>query len=223
VVVASGSVQHVVSLTFDNGPTPGVTERVLDVLAAHDVGATFFVIGSKLTDAAARRAVQRALAEGHRVGGHTWSHAVPFGEAPDHVVDADLDRTAAALAEVGGDPLLFRPYGAGGVLDDRLMSRHGAVRLRGGGYTCVLWNSVPGDWVDADGWLERALDDVRAHEWTVIALHDLPIGAAGRLDEFLAHLHGLGVRFSQDSPDDCTPIRAGQPTGSYALLRVGDP
>jgi peptidoglycan-N-acetylglucosamine deacetylase len=216
-------VQPVVSLTFDNGPTPGVTERVLDMLSIRHVTATFFVVGTELADPAGRQASQRAVAEGHRVGGHTWSHTIPFGQADDETVDSELTRTGDAVASVGGDPLLFRPYAVGGVTDARLMSRHGADRLRTGGYTCVLWNSVPGDWLDADGWLDRAVDDVTSQPWTVVVLHDLPVGAADHLVEYLDRLDALGVRFSLDTPDECTPIRAGAPTSSFAVLGVGDP
>ena len=213
--------QPIVSLTFDNGPTAIITERVLDILGAHDVAATFFVVGGKLSDLDGRRASVRAVAEGHRLGGHTWSHSIPFGQAADEVVDAELARTSEAVAAVGGDPLLFRPYGVGGVTDERLMSRYGADRLCAGGYTCVLWNSVPGDWRDARGWLDRAIDDVTSQPWTVVALHDLPVGAADRLDEFLDRLDALGVQFGQDTPDECTPIRDGVPTSSFAVLGVG--
>jgi peptidoglycan/xylan/chitin deacetylase (PgdA/CDA1 family) len=216
-------VQPVVSLTFDNGPTARVTERVLDILSIRHVPATFFVVGSNLTNADGRRASERAVAEGHRLGGHTWSHEVPFGQADDATVDAELARTSEAVADVGGDPLLFRPFGVGGVTDERLMSKYGADRLRAGGYTCVLWNSVPGDWHDTDGWPRQALDDITSQPWTVVVLHDLPVGAADHLDEFLERLDALGVQFSQDSPDECTPIRAGAPTSSFAVLGVGEP
>jgi peptidoglycan/xylan/chitin deacetylase (PgdA/CDA1 family) len=216
------AVQPVVSLTFDNGPTANITERVLDILKAHDITATFFVVGSKLAGDA-RPASVRAVGEGHRLGCHTWSHTIPFGQADDQIVDSELSRTSEAVAAVGGDPLLFRPYGVGGATDERLMSRYGADRLRAGGYTCVLWNSVPGDWHDADGWLDRAVDDVTSQPWTVVALHDLPVGAADRLDEFVDRLEAFSVQFSQDTPDECTPIRAGAPTSSFAILGVGDP
>ena len=214
--------QPVVSLTFDNGPTAGVTERVLDILKTRDIPATFFVVGSNLADPDARRASERAVADGHRLGGHTWSHTIPFGRADDATVDSELARTSEAVGALGGDPLLFRPYALGGATDERLMSRHGADRLRAGGYTCVLWNSLPGDWHDPDGWLGRAVDDVMAQPWTVVVLHDLPVGAADRLDAFLDRLDALDVEFSQDSPDECTPIRAGSPTASFAVLGVGD-
>jgi peptidoglycan/xylan/chitin deacetylase (PgdA/CDA1 family) len=216
-------VQPVVSLTFDNGPTAGVTERVLDILRARAVPATFFVVGSNLVDPEGRRAAERAVADGHRLGGHTWSHTIPFGQADDETVDSELERTSEAVGAIGGDPRLFRPFALGGETDERLMSRHGADRLRAGGYTCVLWNSLPGDWHDPDGWLERAVDDVMAQPWTVVVLHDLPVGAVDRLDELLDRLDALGVEFSQDSPDACTPIRAGVPTASFAVLGVGDP
>jgi len=216
-------VQQVVSLTFDNGPTAGVTERVLDILSTRAVPATFFVVGSNLADPHGRRAAERAVADGHRLGGHTWSHTIPFGQADDATVDSELEHTSEAVGAIGGDPLLFRPFGLGGVTDERLMSRHGADRLRAGGYTCVLWNSVPGDWCDEDGWVDRAVDDVIAQPWTVVVLHDLPVGAADRLDELLDRLDALGVEFSQDTPDECTPIRAGAPTASFAVLGVGDP
>jgi hypothetical protein len=92
-----------------------------------------------------------------------------------------------------------------------------------GGYTCVLWNSVPGDWLDADGWLRVALDDVTDRPWSVVVLHDLPTGAADRLDEFLTGAADRGVEFVTETPDDCTPIRAGRPTSSFPLLGVGAP
>jgi len=216
-------VQPVVSLTFDNGPTAGVTERVLDILSTRHVPATFFIVGSNLADPHGRRATERAVADGHRLGGHMWSHTISFGEADDATVDSELERTSDAVGAIGGDPLLFRPYALGGETDERLMSRYGADRLRAGGYTCVLWNSVPGDWHDPDGWVDRAVDDVTSHPWTVVVLHDLPVGAADRLDEFLDRLVALGVQFSQDTPDECTPIRAGAPTSSFSVLGVGDP
>ena len=209
-----------VTLSFDNGPTPGVTEQVLDVLAAQGVPATFFVVGSRLADRAGRQAARRALAEGHRVGGHTWSHRVPFGTADDATVDRELDDTARAVADVGGDPRLFRPYGVGGAIDARLMSAHGATRLCDGGFTCVLWTSVPRDWVDPDGWPDVALAAFEREPWSVVVLHDLPGAAAGRLDAFLRQCRERGAVFTQDTPDACTPVRAGAPTSSYALLGV---
>lgn len=220
-----GSVREAmrVTLSFDNGPTPGVTERVLDVLDGAGVLANFFVVGQKLLDPDARRATERTIAAGHVVGGHTWSHSVPFGRLDPAGIDRELEQTRRIVDDVGGDGLRFRPYGVGGAMDDRLMSVHGAARLRADGYTCVLWNSVPGDWLDADGWLDTAIADVTARDWSVVVLHDLPVGAAGQLGAFLTRLADSGSEFVTETPDDCTPIRNGRATESYGLLGVGEP
>ena len=69
-----------VTLTFDNGPTPGVTERVLDILGEAGVLATFFVIGRKLDAPAAFTLMKQAHAAGHWIGNHTLSHTVALGD-----------------------------------------------------------------------------------------------------------------------------------------------
>ena len=66
-----------ITLTFDNGPTPGVTDDVLDVLAGRDVPATFFVVGNRLREPAGRALAERAKAEGHRIGNHAHPHHPP--------------------------------------------------------------------------------------------------------------------------------------------------
>ncbi|MEP7203084.1 MAG: polysaccharide deacetylase family protein [Ilumatobacteraceae bacterium] len=208
----------VVSLTFDNGPTPGITEPVLELLAAHDVPATFFAIGRKLDTARGRQLGKRIVAEGHRLGGHTWSHSVQFGGADDDTVSDELDRTRAVVADAGGDELLFRPFGAGGVIDDRLMSAFGATTLSSLGYTCVLWNVLPGDWRDPDGWVAPALTEIDQSPWSVVVLHDVADAALARLDEFLSAMHDRASAWSQDFPDECTPIRDGSPTSWFATL-----
>lgn len=207
-----------VTLTFDNGPTPGITEPVLDLLAAHNVPATFFAIGRKLATPHGAELARRSVAAGHRVGGHTWTHSVQFGGADDAVITEELDRTRVAVDDLGGTPLLFRPYGAGGVIDDRLMSPFGASTLRSQGYTCVLWNVLPGDWRDPDGWVNHALHGIDEHPWSVVVLHDVVGAALDKLDEFLTAAGSRGAEWSQEFPDNCTPIRDGVPTSSFDTL-----
>jgi peptidoglycan/xylan/chitin deacetylase (PgdA/CDA1 family) len=209
-----------ISLTFDNGPTPGVTEPVLDVLAAHAIPATFFAIGRKVTTPEGQALGRRIVRDGHQLGGHTWSHAIQFGVADNTVVTDELARTRAAINDVGGDGLLFRPYGAGGVIDDRLMSTFGATELQSAGYTCVLWNVLPGDWRDPEGWVDHALGDIDQHPWSVVVLHDVAQASLPRLDEFLTAAAQRDVRWSQAFPDECTPIRDGAATSSFDTLCV---
>ena len=207
-----------VTLTFDNGPTAAITGSVLDILAAHSVPATFFVIGRKLATPEGRDLARRSLAEGHRLGGHTWTHSVQFGPANEAVISDELERTRAAVDDVGGDGLLFRPYGAGGVIDHRLMSPFGASTLCSQGYTCVLWNVLPGDWRDPDGWVDQACAGIDENPWSVVVLHDVVGGALHRLDEFLTAARCRDLEWSQDFPDECVPIRNGTSTPSFDTL-----
>jgi peptidoglycan/xylan/chitin deacetylase (PgdA/CDA1 family) len=62
------------TLTFDNGPDPETTPRVLDVLALRSIRSTFFVVGNKLSTPEGRGLARRAHEEGHWIGNHTWSH-----------------------------------------------------------------------------------------------------------------------------------------------------
>jgi peptidoglycan-N-acetylglucosamine deacetylase len=209
-----------ISLTFDNGPTPGVTEPVLEILATHATPATFFAIGRKLATPEGQELGRRIVREGHQLGGHTWSHAIQFGVADDSVITDELARTQAVVNDVGGDGRLFRPYGAGGVIDDRLMNTYGATELQSRGYTCVLWNVLPGDWRDPAGWVDHALDDIDRHAWSVVVLHDVVDAALPRLDEFLTTVAQHNPNWSQAFPDDCTPIRDGSATSSFSTLGV---
>ena len=103
------------------------------------------------------------------------------------------------------------------------MSRHGAERLLADGCTCVLWNSVPGDWLDPTGWPTTAFADIERHPWSVVVVHDVADAALARLDEFLVRCLDSDVELTVDVPDSCTPIRAGVPTASFELLGVGPP
>ena len=203
-----------VTLTFDNGPWPGVTENVLDVLAARDVRATFFVVGRELRKA--RPLAERAVGEGHWIGNHTMTHSVPLGDGADPV--DEIDATQTLIGDLSHPSRWFRPFGRGGVLDDRLLSPSSVELLQRNGYSCVLWNSVPRDWEDPDAWIARCLADVDANDWTVVVLHDLPTGAMDRLPRLFDALDARGAEIVQEFPDTVVPIRNGQRIGDLQGL-----
>lgn len=199
-----------VTLTFDNGPDPQATPLVLDCLARHGIKSTFFVLGQKVSTPVGLELARRASSEGHWIGNHTWSHAGRLGEGPSEVALQEFERTEEALASLSQKTPLFRPRGGGGRLGKGLLHRAVIDRLMAGGYTCVLWNSVPGDYRDPDGWMERALADCRTRDWSLIVLHDLPNGAMLHLDSFLQKLREEKHSLVQDFPPDCTPIVKGE-------------
>ncbi len=203
-----------ICLTFDNGPEPEVTPDVLAVLARRHIPASFFVIGQKLRDSARLALPARARAEGHRIGNHTLTHGTPLGRRGGAEAVAEIAETDALIGALAESAPLFRPNGGGGVLGPHLLNRSAAAHLQTRGHTVVLWNAIPRDWDDPDGWPERALAQWRAAKGPVaMVLHDLPTGAMRHLDRVLATLLEEGATFTLDAPDTCVPIRAGRPTG----------
>ena len=100
-----------VSITFDDGPHPKFTPKVLDLLKKYNAKATFFCIGKNLElypDIA-----KAILEEGHSIGNHTYSHSPVFGFFNTKKVMAELQRTNAIMTDfVQMKPLLYRPvYG----------------------------------------------------------------------------------------------------------------
>ena len=203
-----------VTLTFDNGPEPAVTPRVLDVLGHTRVKATFFALGSKLADPERRAIAKRAHAEGHWIGNHTWSHQQPLGRLNDTArVLAEIIDTDAAIGELAHPDRLFRPFGGGGAIGTHLLNPIAVDLLKRARMTCVLWNAIPRDWEDPRGWAETALAQCLSQPWTLLVLHDLPTGAMGRLRIFIDRVLDHGGRFRQEFPPECVPIRRGEVVG----------
>src|SRR5262249_6822661 len=147
-----------VTLTFDNGPDAAVTPAVLDVLARHDLRSTFFVVGEKLADPTLHALAARARQEGHWIGNHTFTHSVPLGLQSGDVAEREIGRTEALIGALAHPDKLFRPYGGGGALNRGLLKPSVVSYLTARQYTCVLWNLVPGDWKDPDGWGNVAVE-----------------------------------------------------------------
>lgn len=196
------------TLTFDNGPEPGVTPHVLDVLARRRLKATFFVIGEKLRDPARRALAERAQAEGHWIGNHTYTHAIPLGKlAPDKAC-REIDRTQELIGDLAHPDRLFRPFGGEGRIGPHLLSHEAVDHLAAGGYSLVIWNAIPRDW-EAEGWVERALGQLAGQDETLMVLHDIPSGAMRDLDRFLDGVAEAGIEICQDIPAGLMPIRRG--------------
>jgi peptidoglycan/xylan/chitin deacetylase (PgdA/CDA1 family) len=202
-----------VTLSFDNGPEPEITPGVLETLAKHSVKASFFVIGRKVVTAEGQALAMRASAEGHWIGNHTYSHTQPLGELDRAAALREFEQAEESLAWLDQKPRLFRPYGREGRLGQHLLHPAVVERLVSGRYSAVLWNCVPQDWLDPEGWMATALRQCRLRDWSLLVLHDLPSGAMKHLDSFLTALEDSNVRILQEYPDECVPIREGRIVG----------
>ena len=90
--------QRIVALTYDDGPNPPYTERLLDVLAKHNVKATFFMIGNRIEKHP--ETVSRVIAEEHQIGNHSYSHPL-LGFLPPFCVRRQIERTDDLLQQYG--------------------------------------------------------------------------------------------------------------------------
>ena len=97
-VVCLNTDQRVVALTFDDGPSPPYTDQLLEVLAKHNVKATFFMIGNRIEKCP--ETVRSVMAEGHQIGNHSYSHPL-LGFLPPNSVRREIERTDKLLRQVG--------------------------------------------------------------------------------------------------------------------------
>ncbi len=169
-IVRGAPTAREVALTFDDGPNPPYTDRILDVLHQERVRATFFVVGRAVV--AYPKTVRRIAREGHALGNHTWDHAHLIVESRP-AVRAELERTDAAIARITGrhTNLMRPPFGA---RDFAVIAE--AHRL---GYRVVMWSvPLPRDWEQpgAATIARRVIDTVT--DGGIIVLHD---GDRGRL------------------------------------------
>ncbi|MFC6563395.1 polysaccharide deacetylase family protein [Actinoplanes utahensis] len=135
---------RVVMLSFDDGPDPQETPKILDLLEKHQVKAVFCLVGTQ-----ARRhpdLVRRIAEAGHVLCNHTWSHDLKIGTKKPDQIRADLGRTNAAIRAAA--PGVAIPYfrAPGGNFTDRLVTT-----AYGDGMTSLYWEVDPRDWEHPEG------------------------------------------------------------------------
>lgn len=158
-----------VALTFDDGPRPEITARILDLLADAHAHATFFLVGERVASSgdAGRAVLHRMLAEGHEIGNHTWSHADVARLSQEQVL-REVARTQDAIERFAGiRPTLFRPPGGG--VDFRAVRSLASTGME----AVVMWTIDPSDW--AEPGREKIWENVAAHlaPGSIILLHDI--------------------------------------------------
>ncbi|MFC7337262.1 polysaccharide deacetylase family protein [Haloferula chungangensis] len=130
--------QNYVAMTFDDGPHPQNTPKLLDILRERNIKATFYVIGRNVDLYPA--ITRRIVAEGHEIGNHTYTHG-NMTKMSDSKVREELDKCREAIARAAGvKPRTLRPpYGA--LLQNQRSWIHSEY-----GYPTIMWAVDPRDW-----------------------------------------------------------------------------
>jgi cellulose synthase/poly-beta-1,6-N-acetylglucosamine synthase-like glycosyltransferase/peptidoglycan/xylan/chitin deacetylase (PgdA/CDA1 family) len=170
-----------VALSFDDGPDPTWTPLILDILKKYNVSGTFFMIGEEAQNNVGL--VQRVYREGHEIGNHTFTHP-DISEISNASMDIELNLTERLFAaELGVQPLYFRPPYSIDQEPDTNDQAAPAERIQNLGYVIV------GDKIDTDDWDERPrktpqeitdsvfqqISDMQTRSWmrgSIILLHD---------------------------------------------------
>ena len=190
-----------VALTFDDGPSGALTERLLDGLEARGVQATFFVCGYRVAEYP--EALRRIAANGHEIGLHSCEH--DYMQKMTYEEDTgDLARCKKAVLDACGvEARLFRP--PGGLYSDTLLRASGDL-----GLSVVLWSVDPEDWDVKKA--ATVLPTIRKEVFpgSIILMHDLHESSVDAALTAIEELQAQGYRF-------CTVSELAERSGTVLL------
>jgi peptidoglycan/xylan/chitin deacetylase (PgdA/CDA1 family) len=194
-----GEKRRLVTLTFDDGPFPETTPKVLELLDRYNVRATFFVIGRYLDGdgerpRASRAVLKKVAAAGHLIGNHTHDHALLTAVSHTQVLE-QIDRGAASIERVlGKKPVLFRP--PFGELDD-----FGQQAVQARGLDVLLWSAEVQDMEREDTvtMFRELVHRLNANQGGVVLLHDIRWTSINILKRLLWYLDAK--KYDPSRPD----------------------
>jgi peptidoglycan/xylan/chitin deacetylase (PgdA/CDA1 family) len=176
-----------IAMTFDDGPSATLTPKLLDLLAAHHIKATFFVIGENVAEHP--DIIARAAREGHEIANHSWSHP-NLAKMSDEGVRRQLWRTDDAIKSATGTrPTLLRPpYGSITEREKRWI--HDEF-----GYQIVLWDVDPYDWKRPGPAVVRSRILQETRPGSIVLSHDIHPGTIEAMPSTFDALEAKGFKF----------------------------
>jgi peptidoglycan/xylan/chitin deacetylase (PgdA/CDA1 family) len=176
-----------IAITFDDGPVPANTPRLLDMLAARGIKATFFVVGRNVQ--AYPNIVRRIIADGHEIANHTWTHPW-LNKMSDQGVRSELQRSHEALtAMTGVAPRMYRPpYGG-------ITARQKQWIMSEFGYPTILWSVDPEDWRTRSATMTHNRIVSQTKPGAIILVHDIHASSIDAMPSTLDDLLAKGFRF----------------------------
>ena len=179
---------NALAMTFDDGPHPKNTPRLLDMLKERNIKATFFLIGKNVK--ANPEIVQRIVAEGHEIANHTWDHKMLRSMGPEKI-NEELQSTQDAIVEACGiTPKLYRPpFGA-------VTTKQEKAIMEKFNYPAINWEVDTNDW-KAPRSIAKVHDTVLrdAHAGSIILCHDIHVETIDAMPTTLDDLKAKGFLF----------------------------
>lgn len=176
-----------IAMTFDDGPHATLTPKLLDLLARKKIKATFFVLGEN-----AQRhpeILKRAVAEGHEIGNHSWSHP-NLGKLSNEALRSQLQRTDDVITQaIGSHPRIMRPpYG-------ELTPKQRQWVNSEFGYKVILWDVDPLDWKEPGPSIvaQRIIHETKAG--SIMLSHDIHAQTITAMPETFDALLAKGFKF----------------------------
>ncbi len=185
-----------VFLTFDDGPNPESTPRLLDVLARHDVPATFFMIGRELR--ACPDVAAEVVRRGHSLGNHTLTHP-RMDRIGDAARSLEIDAMDELLCRLDGKPKHFfrPPYGH---MSLSLL----AFCVRRNGAPLAYWSRDSMDYAWSADRVVEGFDKMPPRPGDILLFHDDGHVAASALEKLLPVWKGQGLLFAALGQSDKT-------------------
>ena len=201
---------NAIAITFDDGPHPKNTPRLLDMLKERGIKATFFLIGKSA--ATYPEIVRRIVAEGHELGNHTWDHK-SLRAMSQTKIDEELQKTQDAIVAASGTtPLFYRP--PGGQINKKQME---AV-MEKFHYPSIVWEVDTNDWRSPRS-IAKVHDTVmkETHAGSIILCHDIHVETVDAMPTTLDDLKKAGFEFKTISEmikleaDEIKAVSSGKP------------
>ena len=195
---------HEVAITFDDGPLPPYTDRILETLASECVRVTYFLVGQMAS--AYPDAVRRIYNAGHVIGTHSQNHPLTFDQMALPRIESEVDAGIASVKAAVGDPRAVAPFfRIPGLLRSNQVESYLASQ------SLAVWSAdeVADDWfkgVTAEQIVRKAMRRIEEHDHRgVLLLHDIHPATAMALPTLLKELKERGYRIVQAVPTGARP------------------
>lgn len=196
--------KNLVAFTFDDGPNPETSPKVIDALEKYNVPATFFIVTQRINGklgAKSREVLARELADGFTIGSHTVTHP-NLGKGDNKLFDKEIDGSIRTLAIQANRPIgLFRaPYGS--------LNKGGRARLKSLNLTEVFWSIDTLDWKarDAQRLRKKVISMILHDNGGVVLMHDIKKITSNVIPEILDDLEAENCRRLAAKEEPIIPV-----------------